>query len=160
MKIILPISTYRKKQIIDSGHGRIETRTHYLVTDLSTLPNTAQWAGLSSIGWIESKREDKASGKTSIEHRYYLNSITDIGLFAEAARSHWGVENSLHWVLDMVFREDESRIRQGDTPAIFNQFRQFANNLLKKMDSKLSIKARRFQAALDDSFRERAIFQE
>ena len=59
----------------------------------------------------------------------------------------------------MVFREDESRIRQGGTPAIFNVFRQFANNLLRKVDSKLSIKARRFQAALDDRFRQRVVFQ-
>ena len=149
-----------QKQTLDSGHGRVETRTHYLVTDLSTLPSVSDWSGLRSIGWVEAKREEKASGKMSIEHRYYINSIMDIDVFAEATRSHWGVENRLHWVLDMVFREDESRIRQGDTPAIFNQFRQFANNLLRKMNSTLSIKARRFQAALDDQFREKAIFQE
>ena len=63
------------------------------------------------------------------------------------------------WVLDLVFREDESRIRQGDTPVIFNQFRQLANNLLGRMDSKLSIKARHFQAAIDDPFRTLAVFQ-
>ena len=108
---------------------------------------------------MEAKREEKATGKTSTEHRYYINSITDIDVFAKAARAHWGVENSLHWVLDMVFREDESRIRQGSTPIIFNQFRQLANNLLRRVSSKLSIKARRFQAALDDTFRERVIFQ-
>ena len=149
----------QKKQHVDSGHGRIETRTHYLVTDLSTLPNASHWAGLRSIGCVEAKREEKATGKTSTEHRYYINSVTDIDVFAKATRAHWGVENGLHWVLDMVFREDESRIRQGSAPIIFNQFRQLANNLLRQMNSKLSIKARRFQAALDDSFRERAIFQ-
>jgi predicted transposase YbfD/YdcC len=149
----------QKKQHVDSGHGRIETRTHYLVTDLSTLPNVSDWAGLRSIGWVEAKREEKATGKTSTEHRYYINSITDIDVFSKATRAHWGVENGLHWVLDMVFREDESRIRQGSTPIIFNQFRQLANNLLRQVSSKLSIKARRFQAALDDRFREKVIFQ-
>lgn len=150
----------RYKQTLDSGHGRIETRHHYLVTDLSTLPNLESWKGLASIGLVIAQREEKASGKMSIERRYYINSISDIDLFTEATRAHWGVENRLHWVLDMVFREDESRIRQGSTPAIFNQFRQLANNLLRQMNSKLSIKARRFQAAIDDQFRERAIFQE
>lgn len=105
------------------------------------------------------KRETKATGKTSVERRYYINSIQEIDTFAEATRSHWGVENSLHWVLNMVFREDESRIRQGDMPAIFNQFRQLANNILRQTDSTLSMKAKRFQAAIDDRFRERAIFQ-
>ena len=130
--------------IIDNGHGRIETRTHYLVVDLSTLPNASQWKGLCSIGWVEAKREKKLSGRTSIENRYYINSIDDINLFAHAMRAHWSVEKRLHWLLDMMCREDENRIRQGDTPAIFNQFRQFANNLLRQMNSKLSIKARRF----------------
>jgi len=147
------------KETVDCGHGRIETRTHYLTTDLRTLPKVEAWKGLASIGLVIAKREIKATRKTSVERRYYINSIQEVDTFAEATRSHWGVENSLHWVLDMVFREDESRIRQGDTPAIFNQFRQLANNILRRIDSKLSIKARRFQAAMDDQFRELAIFQ-
>ena len=147
------------KQTLDSGHGRIETRSHYLVTDLRTLPEAKQWKGLGSIGMVVAEREDKATGNKTVERRYYLSSIDQVDVFAESTRAHWAVENSLHWVLDMVFREDESRIRQGGTPAIFNVFRQFANNLLRKVDSKLSIKARRFQAALDDRFRQRVVFQ-
>ena len=147
------------KQTLDSGHGRIETRSHYLVTDLRTMPETKQWKGLGSIGMVVAEREDKATGNKSVERRYYLSSIDQVDVFAASTRAHWAVENSLHWVLDMVFREDESRIRQGGTPAIFNVFRQFANNLLRKVDSKLSIKARRFQAALDDRFRQRVVFQ-
>jgi len=147
------------KHTLDCGHGRIETRSHYLVTDLSTLPHVKDWEGLASIGLVISQREDKRSGQKSVEKRYYINSIKDVDVFAEATRAHWGVENRLHWVLDVVFREDESRIRRGDTPAIFNQFRQLANNMLQQMNSKLSIKARRFQSAIDDQFRESAIFQ-
>lgn len=149
-----------QKTTVDSDHGRIETRQYYLITDLCTLPDPEAWKNLSSIGMAITRRENKASGKVTEERRYYLNSITEIDRFAEAVRNHWGVENSLHWVLDMVFREDESRIRKGETPAVFNMLRQIANNLLRKMNSKLSIKARRFQAALDDEFRTRAIFGE
>jgi predicted transposase YbfD/YdcC len=88
--------------------------------------------GLASIGLVVAKREIKATGKTSVERRYYINSIQEIDTFADATRSHWGVENCLHWVLDIVFRENESRICQGDIPAIFNQFRQLANNNFEK----------------------------
>ena len=147
------------KDTQDTGHGRIETRTHYWVDDLSSLPDTAQWPGLAAIGMGVSTRTDKASGKSTTERRYYLCSTRSIDVFAHAARAHWGVENPLHWVLDMVFREDESRIRSGDSPALMNQLRQMANNLLRQVDSKLSVKARRFQAGIDDTFRERVVFQ-
>ena len=145
------------KTTLDEGHGRIETRMYYLARDINTLPKAEVWSGLSRIGMVLSHRKDKATGKQTSERRYYLSSVTEVELFAEAVRAHWGVENQLHWVLDMVFREDESRIRSGDTPAIFNIFRQFANNVLRKMDSTLSIKARRFQAAMDDDFRAKVL---
>jgi predicted transposase YbfD/YdcC len=149
----------RFKETHDTGHGRIEKRTHYLVDDLSPLPDTHQWAGLAAVGMVISTRTDKASGQSSTERRYYLCSTCSIEVFAHAARAHWGVENSLHWVLDRVFREDESRIRSGDSAAFMNHLRQMANNLLRQVDVKLSVKARRLQAAIDDDFRERVIFQ-
>lgn len=115
--------------------------------------------GQSGGDWPrDCQRGGKGTGKVSIERRYSLSSTTDAGVFGETAPPpHWGVENSLHWVLDMVFREDENRIRSGYTPAIFNMLRQMANNMLRAVDSKLSMKARRFQAALDDDFRTKAI---
>ncbi|SJM95161.1 transposase (fragment) [Crenothrix polyspora] len=73
-------------------------------------------------------------------------------------RSHWGVENSLHWVLDVIFREDDSRIRMGYGAESFNVIRQISLNLLKKEVSKLSIKRKRFMAGLDDLFREKVLF--
>ena len=104
------------------------------------------------------KREDKATGKVSFERRYYLSSITEVEVFAEANPRTLGCgKQPALWVLDMVFRADESRVRSGDTPAIFNMLRQMANKMLRAVDSKLSIKARRFQAALDDDFRTKAI---
>lgn len=152
--------TVQHKETRDSGHGRIEKRVHYLVDDLSGLPNTDQWPGLAAIGMVVSTRTDKASGRSSTERRYYLCSTDSIDVFAHAARSHWGVENQLHWVLDMVFREDESRIRSGDSAAFMNHLRQMAHNLLRQVDVKLSVKARRLQAAIDDTFRERVVFQQ
>jgi predicted transposase YbfD/YdcC len=76
------------KETLDCGHGRIETRTHYLTTDLRTLPKAEAWKGLISIGLVIAKREIKATGKTSVERRYYINSIQEIDTFAEATRSH------------------------------------------------------------------------
>lgn len=140
----------------NAEHGRIEIRRCYLSTCLDTLPDAACWKGLKSIGMIESERIVK--GKTSIERRHYLCTLNDVKSFSYVARAHWGVENSLHWVLDVTFREDDSRIRTGYAPENFNVVRQLAINLLKKENSKLSIKKKRFKAALNDDFRESVIF--
>jgi predicted transposase YbfD/YdcC len=139
-----------------SGHGRIETRRCYLSTCLDTLPDAARWKGLVSIGRVDSER--CINGEVSIERRHYICSLSDVKPFAQAARAHWGIENSLHWVLDVTFREDDSRIRTGYAPENFNVVRQLAINLLKKEPSKLSIKRKRFRAALSDQFRENVIF--
>lgn len=141
---------------IDAAHGRIETRRCYLSTCLDTLPNAARWKGLKSIGVVECERI--INGKTSIDQRHYITTLTDVAVFAHAARAHWGIENSLHWVLDVTFKEDDSRIRTGYAPENFNIIRQFAINLLKKEPSKLSIKRKRFKAALSDTFRDDIIF--
>ena len=137
---------------IDAGHGRIETRRFYLSSCLDTLPIPSRWKGLKSIAMVESERV--VNGKTTRQQRYYLCSLSEISAFAQAVRAHWGIENSLHWVLDVTFREDDCRIRRGDSPANFNIIRQVSLNLLKRERSKLSIKRKRFKAALSDSFRE------
>lgn len=141
---------------INAGHGRIEIRRCYLSMNLDTLPDAARWKGLESIGMVESERT--VNGKTSIERRHYICSLTEVKCFAHAVRKHWGVENSLHWVLDVVFREDDSRIRTGYAPENFNIMRQLAINLLNKDTSKGSVKKKRFRAALSDDFRENVIF--
>ena len=146
----------KQYQEVDAGHGRIETRQCYLSTCLDTLPNPSQWAGLKSIAMVESERYVK--GKISIERRYFISTLTQIEPLGTAVRKHWGVENSLHWVLDVTFREDESRIRTGFAPANFNILRQFALNLLKREPSILSIKRKRFKATLSDAFREKILF--
>jgi predicted transposase YbfD/YdcC len=140
----------------DSGHGRIETRRCYLSTCLDTLPDAEKWKGLKGIGMVESER--LINGQVTIERRHYISSLVDAKPFAHAAREHWGIENSLHWVLDVTFREDDSRIRKGYAPENFIIVRQLAINLLKNEASKLSIKRKRFMAALSDKFREKVIF--
>jgi predicted transposase YbfD/YdcC len=110
---------------IDAAHGRIETRRCYLSTCLDTLPDAARWKGLKSIGVVECERI--INGKTSIDQRHYITTLTDVTAFAHAARAHWGVENSLHWVLDVTFKEDDSRIRTGYAPENFNIIRQLAH---------------------------------
>jgi len=141
---------------INADHGRIEIRRGYLSTCLDTLPDILRWKGLKSIGMIESERT--LDGKTSREKRYYICSITEVKQFSHAVRKHWGVENSLHWVLDVVFREDDSRIRTGYAPENFNVMRQLAINLLNKDTSKGSVKKKRFRAALSDDFRKNVVF--
>jgi predicted transposase YbfD/YdcC len=141
---------------INADHGRIEIRRCYLSTCLDTLPDAARWKGLKSIGMVESERT--INGKTSLEWRHYICTLTEVKPFAHAVRAHWGVENSLHWVLDVTFKEDDSRIRTGYAPENFNIIRQLSINLLKKEPSKLSIKRKRFRASLSDEFREKIIF--
>jgi len=142
----------------DAGHGRCEVRRHWLVEDLSTLPEPGNWSGLRSIGMVESERHE--GGQTSQDRRYYITTLTgEAKVFANAVRAHWGVENQLHWVLDVTFREDDSRIRRGNAPANFNTLRQFALNLLKRYRPAMSVKRKRFTSALNDDFRANVVFQ-
>ena len=141
---------------IDAGHGRIEQRRYYLSDCLDTLPCPERWKGLKSIGMVECERH--VGDQCTVERRYYITTVDKVETFARAVRSHWGVENSLHWVLDVTFRENESRIRKGEAPGNFSTFRQLALNLLKREPSRLSIKRKRFKAALDDDFRQQVIF--
>ena len=105
-----------------SDHGRLETRRYWICEDLSTLPNPERWADLRSIGMVE--RECTQHGKISLERCYFINSIAaDAKLFAHAVRAHCtlkgikGIENRLHWRLDVVMREEDCRIRKDNSPA-------------------------------------------
>ena len=145
-------------EAIDAGHGRCEVRRCWLVEDLSTLPDPHHWSGLRRIGLVEAERHQ--SEQISRECRYSITSLSgEARHLANAARSHWAIENQLHGVLDVTFREDDSRIRRDNAPANFNTLRQFALNLLKRHPTPKSIKQKRFQAALDDDFRAKVIFQ-
>lgn len=142
---------------VDQGHGRLEVRRHWILDDLEILPNTAQWKGLRSIGMVQ--RKCTIAEETTVETRYFITSIqAGAKMFAHAVRSHWGIENTLHWCLDVTFREDDSRIRTGNAPANMSMVRHICLNLLQKESSKLSIKKKRLKAAWNDDFRHKLLF--
>ena len=150
----IPLSYFEET---DAGHGRCEVRRCWLIKDLGTLPDPQQWQGLRSIALIEAERH--RGEVITRECRHYITTLTgEARQLAHAARAHWGVENSLHWVLDVTFREDDSRIRRDHAPANFNTLRQFALNLIKRQPTPKSVKQQRFKAALDDNFRTKVMF--
>jgi predicted transposase YbfD/YdcC len=141
----------------DAGHGRCEVRRCWVTEDLRTLPDPERWSGLRSIAMVEAERH--VGDQCSREVRYYISSLgADAGCIARAVRAHWGIENQLHWVLDVTFREDDSRVRRDHAPANLNTCRQFALNLLRRESSHASVKRKRLRAALNDAFRAKVIF--
>lgn len=139
---------------IDGGHGRIEVRDYWLITESDDLvylnPNDA-WVGVGGIGKVI--RERTVGGISSTETSYYLLSGTPTAQsFAGAVRGHWGIENQVHWVLDVTFAEDHSRVRRGDGAQNFSVLRHMALNLLRHEPSRSSIKTKRFRAALDTNY--------
>lgn len=139
-------------QSIDKGHGRVETRRYWQSTNIDWFEDKALWKGLKSFGMVESIR--KVKGKNTIERRYYLSSLSlDAQRFGQAVRQHWGVENTLHWSLDVTFGEDDSRARTKNAAQNMAILRRAALNLIKKdRSTKDTIRGKRFAAALDPDF--------
>jgi predicted transposase YbfD/YdcC len=136
---------------VDGDHGRIETRTTTVIHDVKWLQERHDWPGLKGVVIIESTRE--ISGKVERERRYYItSSLMLASRLGPVVRSHWAIENSLHWVMDMVFRDDESRVRNDHAPANFTTIKHMALNLLRTPSSKQSLRGRRKAAAWDDDF--------
>jgi predicted transposase YbfD/YdcC len=142
---------YDYHETIDGDHGRIETR-RYWTARADWLPEREEWENLSAI--VMAQRERYQNGETSVEFHYYITSMeSNAKKIAEAVRGHWGIENSLHWVLDIAFREDECRIRKDHAPANFAVLRHMALNLLRKENSKRrSIKTKRLRAGWDTDY--------
>ena len=130
----------------------METRTYWITSDLDWLGAKPAWSKLQSIGMVEARRE--LPDKTETETRFYLTSLpADAPLFAKAVRGHWHIENCLHWVLDMSFREDESRMCAAQGPQNFAVLRHIALNLLQREPHhKRGIKARRKRAGWDRQY--------
>jgi predicted transposase YbfD/YdcC len=150
---------------IDGDHGRIEVRRHLVSTDVDWLasdrrfPGEPRFPGLKAIAMVEAEVE--RGGKVSIERRYFLCSMLITAAFlARAVRCHWHIENRLHWVLDVVFHEDLSRLRSRDGPRNMATVRHMAMNLLRGPKDKHSLKVRRKSAAWDTDYLERLIRQQ
>jgi predicted transposase YbfD/YdcC len=136
---------------IDGDHDRIETRITTVIHDVEWLQERHDWPGLKAVVMVESSRE--ISGKIEQETRFYVTSLVILAhLIGPAVRSHWAVENSLHWVMDMLFRDDECRVRTNHAPANFTTIKHMAHNLLRKAPGKSSLRSRRKAAGWDDDF--------
>lgn len=136
----------------DKDHGRLEERAYYQVEVPSDWGVLEEWAGLKTLGLVIRRRE--IQGREAWESHYYVSSLPlDADLFAHAVRSHWGIENSLHWSLDVTFREDASRKRIGHSAQNFSVMTRLALNLLKKDTSvKRGLKAKRLKAGWDSDY--------
>src|SRR5215467_2671369 len=136
----------------DAAHGRLETRHYWITSDIECLGVKGTWADITSVGLVESHRE--VGGAVSSEQRFFLTSLPCNAVrFAQAVREHWGVENALHWVLDVSFREDDCRIRQGNGAQNMAVLRHMALNLLRRESGhKRGIKARRKRAGWDRDY--------
>jgi predicted transposase YbfD/YdcC len=135
----------------DAEHGRIETRETFATDDIGWLKERHDWKGLNSIVMVVSSRET-AKGVEK-ERRFYISSLpADADKLAAAIRAHWEVENSLHWVLDVNFRDDDCRIRKKNAPANFSSVKRATINALKKAPGKQSMKSKRLIAAWDEDY--------
>lgn len=138
---------------LEKGHGRIEERTCQVITDLRFVDESANWENVHSIICITGQRTTGA--KTSTETRYFIsNQEKKASYFLEAIRSHWSIENSLHWVLDVVFKEDYCRKRKENAAENFNIIRKMALNFIRtnKKNDKLSIRRARLSAGWDNQY--------
>jgi predicted transposase YbfD/YdcC len=148
----------RQHQTVEKARGKIDTRSYMVAAIPDSLKSaTRGWKGIKSIGQMITSSVSKDGTETS-EVRYYLNSINPkVKLFAKSARSHWSIE-SMHWILDVVFNEDKSRLRNGDSTENFGFLRKFVISLLKRDTSKGSLVGKRKKAAWSTEFLEKLLF--
>lgn len=136
----------------EKAHGRVEARKYWICGKVEWLTQHARWAGLRSIGMVESTRT--VGGKVSVERRFYITSLApDVATFARAVRGHWAIENTLHWSLDVSLNEDQSRVREGHAAQNLARLRHITLNLLQRETKlKRGIKGKQRNAAWDLSY--------
>jgi predicted transposase YbfD/YdcC len=140
-----------RHETVDGDHGRIETRTYTAFHDITWLQERHEWPGLRGVVMVESTRE--IGDKIERETRFYITSLVWLAIqLGPVVRDHWAIENSLHWVMDMVFRDDECRVRTDHAPANFTTLKHMAHNLIRKAPGKDSLRLKRKVAAWDDDF--------
>jgi predicted transposase YbfD/YdcC len=138
-------------ETVDGDHGRIETRRYTVIHEVEWLQERHNWPGLRSVIIVESTREFR--GKEESETRLYISSLDIVAeAMAPMIRGHWTIENNLHWVMDMLFRDDECPVRKDNAPANFTTIKHAAFNFLKKAPGKDSMRMRRKRAAWEDDF--------
>lgn len=153
---------YSKKVTLEKGHGRIEKREYIQTNDIDWFAEKHLWKKLTSIGMV--KRTVTIKEKITVETFYYISSLNtpetgECDIFAKAVRNHWGVE-SCHWILDVVFREDDSRVRINNGAANQSMLKKIALNILKQENvskKKRSLKLKRFKASLDEEFLDKIV---
>ena len=146
-----PETPLRSASETDAGHGRIETRTASLSGDIAWLQDSHAWPGLAAVGKVTAMRQ--IDGKTRTQTRYYLLSqAVDPARFNAIVRGHWSIENSLHWVLDVIMDEDQLRNRKDHGPENLALLRRLALNLAKLEPSKGSMRGKLKRAAWDTTF--------
>jgi predicted transposase YbfD/YdcC len=153
-------TSVRRHQTEEAGHGRKEIRYYFICPVPDDLPDRSRWAGLKAIGIVISNTQ--RGGKDCGQVRYYiLSKYVAARRFAAAVRGHWGIENRLHWQLDVTFQEDQCRIRQGHADANFSILRRSALSLLKNEPTlKVGIKNKRLNAGWDESYLEKVLLGE
>lgn len=145
--------TYSEYRLVEDGHGRKEIRYYSVLNNIKdAIAPDSEWMKLYSIGKVDSVRIIK--GKTKLETRYYISSLNhDAKSFSESVRTHWQIENCWHWILDVQFNEDDSRIRKDNAPANFAVLRHIAYSLLTQEKSlKVGVKNKRKKAGWDNDY--------
>jgi len=145
-------ATFAARETVEKDHGRHETRRYYQSSAIEWFADRNQWEGLRSVGMVEATREVK--GQRTVERRYYLTSLPlDVATMARAVRGHWGIENKLHWALDVCFHEDQSRARVGHAAENLATLRRLALNLLKRdRTKKRGLKGKQLNAGWNHAY--------
>ena len=142
----------------NEGHGRSEQRNYFLLKEVGFLKRSNEWEGLKSLGMVETfvNRDNKVTQ----EKRYYITSLNSTAeKFGKCVRTHWQVENNLHWVLDVNFNDDDDYKRAKNSATNFSMVKRIALNILKKDNSKGTMRTKRLRATLNERYLENLLFK-
>ncbi len=148
--------SWRRVETLDKGHGRLERRTYTLDTDVGWFADRAQWRGLAAFGRCESVVT--RGGRETREVRHFLTSVSDVETFARAVRSHWAIENTFHWSLDVVFGDDACPVVERNTAENLAIVRRIVYNRIRMLSGREPLSFGRRSCCYDDGFRKRILF--